>query len=494
MQILPIEDFRNNFTDTGFKKLSTSLGRIEKGSNLVLITPQAKRVSPIEILQAWNKVFDANIELINDDLLELEMSNKAKYGPRSIALPWADIRQSVVDSFNIPSTDCGHLSTKPPSSINIGTLRPISLNNSAKLTKANTQAGAPTLDKKGKVREYTLANWNSLYNKNLIMVPAIRTQEQEKTRLVNIVDYSTIMQENRFFPPLFERLRGEFCFSGFNGPSAVDSAMTHLIREAVSMDYLCVSGDIEAFDNSVGRDLQSNAFKEVELNFQPSYASEIDEIANRFLTTPLATPDGVYVGEHGIPSGSNFTSIIGSLVNRQVSQHPPELSQYMGDDFALVAKTSKEIFEKYRSCGLKLNEAKTLVKPYSFVYLQRLHHVDYVVDGEYKGIYPIYRALLRLVYPERFSDFNDYDLLGRDYFAIRSLSILENCKFHPLFEEFVKFWMRFEKYKVPSNSSIRKFVKMNEEKIGSLGTLNQYGDKIGGIRDFASYRLVIQLS
>ena len=494
MQISPISKYKDKFTETGYKKLSISLDRIKKGNNSVLITPQAKRAGPETILRAWDKVFQDNENLINDDLLALEMSNKKKFGPRSIAVPWDEFRQSVVDSFNIPSTDCSHLKTTPRFSNDIGKLRPISVDNAVKETKSNTQAGAPTLQKKGEVKEFTLDNLSRLWKAFSPMVPAIRTQEQLKTRLVNIVDYATIIIETRFFSPLFNLLRKDFCFSGFNGPDAVDTAMTQLIRYAVENDYVCISGDIEGFDLSCGRDLQKCAFEEMAMYFQSSYHPMIEELFERFNTLPLCTPDGVFEGEHGIPSGSRGTGLIGSMINRLVSQHPPELSQFMGDDFALVAKTAEEIFDKYESCGLTLNKTKTLVKPYSFVYLQRLHHPDYVMDGEYKGIYPTYRALLRLCYPERFSDFNDYDLDGSNYFAIRSLSILENCKYHPLFEEFVKFWMRFEKYKVPSNRSIHSFVKMNEEKLGALGTSNQYGDKIEGLKSFKSYQLAVRFS
>lgn len=493
MQTLPLDHYRDFFTEIGYNKLSISLSRIEKGNSNVLITPQAKRIGPYKILEAWNKEFSSHLDIINDDLLELEMSNKSKFGPRSIAKPWTEIRQSALESFEIPRVNCDHLKSLPPTSANIGILRPTSLANSSKLTRSNTQAGAPTLELKGEVRDFTYKNFDKLYNQRLPMCPAIRTQEQGKTRLVNIVDYATIMQENRYFLPLFNLLREEFCFSGFKGPDAVDSAMTKLIHEAVESGRLCISGDIEGFDSSVGKDLQNSAFTEFKSYFQSQYNSEIDEIANRFLTLPFVTPDGVWVGEHGIPSGSNLTGIIGSMVNRQVSQHPSELSQFLGDDFALVAKTSDEVFSKYSGCGLKLNETKTLVKPYGFVYLQKLHHADYVVDGEYKGIYPTFRGLNRLCFPEYFSYFNDYDLDGKSYFAIRSLSILENSKYHPLFEEYVKFWMRYDKYIVPSNSSIRSFAKMTEEKLGSVGTTNQYGDKISGIRSFKSYQLAVSL-
>jgi len=489
MEIQPLENYSDNFSTVGFGKLSTSLNKIRKGNNLVLVTPQAKRAGPNKILEAWMKVFYANLSDINDDLLELEESNKAKFGSRSTAKPWPDIRQSVVDSFNIPRVNCEHLKTDPPFSKDIGILRPISLENSAKLTRSNTQAGAPTLDQKGKVRDQTLANWKQLFDMDLIMVPAIRTQEQGKTRLVNIVDYATIMQENRYFIPLFNFLKQEFCFGAFTSPEAVDSAITQLITTAVDMDYLCVSGDIEGFDSSVGIDLQRCAFNEVKSYFQPQFNDEISEIEYRFGNKSLATPDGVFVGEHGIPSGSNLTGVIGSLVNRQVSQHPRELSQFLGDDFALVAKTKEEVFSKYTSSGLKLNESKTLVKPYSFVYLQKLHHIDYVTDGEFKGIYPTFRALNRLCYPDNFAGFNDYQIDGKNYFAIRSLSILENCKYHPLFENLVEFWMQYEKYSVPENRSISVYTKMMEADKGALGTTNQYGDRVEGIRSFKSYQL-----
>lgn len=492
MQILPIDSVRDDFTTRGFGKLSTSLERIKRGNETVLITPQAKRVGPDTIVNEWKKVFDSKLSEMNEDLLELEESNRLKIGPRSIAKPWSDIRQATIDGFNIDSVNCEHLITKPKFSSDIGKLRPLSLENSAKLTKSNTQAGAPTLLKKGVVRADTVSKWKELYEMNLPMIPAIRTQEQGKTRLVKIVDYATIMQENRYFVPLFNYQKSEFCYSAFNGPVAVDTAMTQLITDAVDMGYQCVSGDIEGFDDSVGPDLSNCAFDEVKQLFQSQYHSEIDEIAYLFSNKSLVTPEGVFEGPHGIPSGSNFTNIIGSMVNRQVSEHPMELSQYLGDDLALAVKEPEDIFTRYNKVGLKMNKTKTLVKPYSFVYLQMLHHIDYVTDGEFKGIYPTWRALNRLIYPERFSDFNDYDLTGSNYFAIRSLSIMENCKYHPLFEEFVKLWMRFEKYTVPENKSIAAFAKMTDEKLGSLGTTNQYGSKIKGLKSFESYRLAMK--
>ena len=108
MKIESIESYRDNFTDDGFGKLSTSLDRIRSGNNNVLLTPQAKRVGATKILEEWDKVFRSNVKEVNKDLLELENSNRAKFGPRSIAKPWLDIRQSVLDGFDIPTVNCEH--------------------------------------------------------------------------------------------------------------------------------------------------------------------------------------------------------------------------------------------------------------------------------------------------------------------------------------------------------------------------------------------------
>lgn len=486
--------FKQDFTESGWNRLTSNLNRIRKGNTTVLITPLAKREGVSNIYKEWDAIFSSNSSLMNDNLLELEMKNKAKFGPRSIAKPWSEIEGQTRSSFEIARVHCGNLVTNPPFSNDIGSLRPIGVVNSARLTRSNTSAGCPTMLKKGAVRDYTLDDFQNQLDRDLPMVPFIRTQEQEKTRLVYGYPYVDVIQENRYFTPLFDKLAVQPCFAGFRGPDAVNTSMTELIHEASRLGYVCVSGDIENFDNSVGYDLQKCAFDEIAKYFQPNYHPEIEEIFERFNSKPLITPDSLWNGSHGIPSGSNFTGVVGSLVNRMVNQQPLEFSQFLGDDFGSITSDVEQIFGNYTQFNLKLNRDKTLVKPSSFVYLQRQHDIDYIVDGECKGIYPTWRALNRLIHPESFSNFNDFDLSGRDYFAIRGLSILENCKYHPLFEEFVKFWLSIDKYKVPSNKGISSYVKMMEYSKGSLGTTNQYGDDIRGIKDFESYKLALRYS
>ena len=492
MQTFPINEYESSFTPHGWEKLSRSNARIMKGSNLVLVTPAAERAGPTNIYEAWLKIFESYSQAMHPDLLELEREQMSKFTPRSVAKPGSQLIPGIYDSFEPVDIDTSEL--RPFSNPNAN-LRPRSIEHSAQATRSNTQAGAPTLEKKGLERGNTVRHFASLYDDNLPMICAIRTQEAEKTRIVYIYPYADIIQENRYFLPLFSVLRKQEEFSAFNGPDAVDLAVTKMLLKAKDDPSLvCVSGDVSGFDDSVKKQLQESGFAEIKTYFQSNYIDELDEISLRFGTKPLVLPnEQVLVGWHGIPSGSNFTGILGSVVNRQVLNLTPYECQVMGDDFVCLATDPAEIFAKYERAGLDLHPTKTKIKPSSFVYLQRLHSLDLTVDGLAKGIYPTFRALTRLVYPERRSDFDDYGLNGRDYFAIRSLTILENCKNHPLFEKFVKFWLSYEKYILPSKSSIPAYVRMMETKSAALGTTNQYGDAIEGILNFESFKIARKL-
>jgi hypothetical protein len=273
------------------------------------------------------------------------------------------------------------------------------------------------------------------------------------------------------------------------GPSAVSRNITRMISESIRLGLPCVSGDISRFDASFGTELQSAVFSEFRYLMQESAESGLADVAYRFGNKPFIIGDDIYYGAHGIPSGSQLTNLVGSVGNRKVCDLPAELTQFLGDDFAAVTGRPEYLFDKYGSCGLELNKEKTVIANGYFLYLQNLFHPDYMEDGEIKGVYPTYRALNRLIYPERFSDFESFDLDGKSYFAIRSLSILENCRYHPLFEKFVIWWLQYEKYAIPSNQSIANYVKYVNATTGSLGTMNQLGDGVRGLTKFASYQI-----
>lgn len=136
-------------------KLSVSLNRIVKGNDQVLITPPAKRVGPDKILQEWNGIFNSKRNLMNSDLVEMEESQISKFGPRSIAKPWQDWKEEVLQSFRIERRDLDYLQTGPIYSKDIGNLRPISLANAKKYVKNRSKSGLPYMQDKGDVVDKT---------------------------------------------------------------------------------------------------------------------------------------------------------------------------------------------------------------------------------------------------------------------------------------------------------------------------------------------------
>ena len=179
---------------------------------------------------------------------------------------------------------------------------------------------------------------------------------------------------------------------------------------------------------------------------------EINYIADRFLNIGLVTPDGIISGPHGVPSGSTFTNEVDSIVQYLVASNCSSVDtnycSIQGDDGVYFSSDPDDLFSCFEKVGLDVNKDKSLVSNSTVNYLQLLYHSDYNRGDNLVGVYSTYRALIRLVYPERFEDFSKDDISGKDYFAIRSISILENCKNHPLFKEFVNYVYKLDKYKL----------------------------------------------
>ena len=246
--------------------------------------------------------------------------------------------------------------------------------------------------------------------------------------------------------------------------------MTNLLGGASGSDTF-LSIDFSSFDASVSPSLSTSAFTWIGQMFQTGAISGFEDVVERFINIPIHTPDGDYTGPHGVPSGSTFTNTVDSAVQWLIAegaiQNLSNRCQIQGDDgvYVLPRNEIDVLLGGFRDAGLKVNEDKTEVSSEYAFYLQRYYSRNYRASGGgLGGVYPISRAANRLKYLERWVGLGERTidreftggqedqislrepLLGRDYFSLRAIMILENCKYHPAFFDLVKYAHSLDKY------------------------------------------------
>lgn len=488
-----------NIDDDVKLRLSQHLLRTVEGSNDAYVTPIGENYNPDKILSDFDAVFKANSSKLNSTLIDLENSNRDKFGPRSKASPWSQRKPSLAESFEIDKDD---------SYLAIANLRgqrrlrPLSKDKALELLKNNTNSGLPSYTRKGKVKERVSLKFDELLRRKDPCILFTRTQEQNKTRDVWGYPMADTLNEMRYYSPLLVYQKKLNYRAAIVSPDEVNAKMTDLISRAVISGKVLLSIDFRWYDRTVKSTLQKHAFNYIKSLFQPACDAEISYIEDRFRNIGILTPDGVMKGNHGVPSGSTFTNEVDSIVQASIGMSHPFITsddfQVQGDDGVYILREDEveKLKDSFKSHGLVVNEEKSYVSHNYAIYLQNLYHVDYEVNGIIGGIYPVYRALNRLVYQERWSDFEDFGISGKDYYSIRAICILENCKYHPLFRELVKFIYDLDKYSLDtSDQGIVNYVQMIDNSKGAGGIINhQYGDNVKGIKSFETYKLIKSLS
>jgi hypothetical protein len=486
------------------EKLARSLTRIWIGNNDIYRTPFAKELSDQELFKSFeSEVMIPNAGLMNTVLKDLELAQKDKYGPRSIAKPWAEWRDVFLGTFRDKESinlDVLIRNVAEPGQVN--NLRPLSIGNASLKLRNKTSSGLPAMLKKGIVKSRAADTWTISKVSKYPSVLYTRTQESSKIRGVWGFPIDTILLEAQFYYPLLEVMRGLKWRSSLRGPEAIAVTITRLIDKAVRLGKFCVSIDISAFDSSVQPKLSYRAFGDFAGYFQNGYLDQIRIIAKESVSKPIVTPDGLIEGLHGEASGSNFTNELDSHVHKNVViDYGISLDDFdiQGDDGAIIVddEDTNAIFEHYLNNGFTVNKEKSYVFKDGFVYLQNLFHVDYRSDdGIIRGIYPIWRALNRIRFQEKWSQFEDEGILGKDYYSIRAITILENCRYHPLYTELVKFVLEHDKYSLEfSENGLAKYVEFVLATEGNRGDFsNQVGDDIKGIKSFETVSLIKRLS
>jgi len=490
---------RLDLPDLTISKLANNLVMTLKGSEEIYVTPLGKNNSPLDLIKTLDGIFDENLHLVNSTLVDLELSNRKKYGPRSQSVPWELRKDSLKQSFTSQVKDFVAILKLP---FGKNTLAPVSVEVAATKMKGSSSSGLPFLVKKSKAIKTLLSDLDTYLERKDPCVLYTRTAENKKTRNVWGYPFALTLLEMMFYTSFIEIEKTFYYRASIISPTLVAIRITEIIDLAIATGRVIYSVDFAAFDSSIRWQFIALAFEHIKSYFRVEFGKYVDYISLMTYSISIVTPNGIWRHFHGVPSGAGFTNCIDSLIQFGRAALCDFISalecQVQGDDGVYIMKEEQipEFINTFTSVGMKLETSKSHVSKDYAIFCQNLYHSDYRSDdGIIYPIYPLYRALNRLVFQERFVDFKKIGISARSYYGIRTLTILENCRFHPMFREFVKFVMIHEQnsLEVSQDSLVKYCEYLNLTESSTTALNHQYGSNVLGIRDFASYKVAREL-
>jgi len=488
MKIDAQPSFIDRLSSGNKSRLSRLNQRIAKGSEEVLASPNYDQISDEDLLSRVGDIISKSVS--NEKLLKIEDSQRSKFGPRSLAKNWEDRRESLFAYFqhshDETQFETGGLEPR-------GNLRPASITTAAERLIKSSSTGLPYMTRKGVLLDTVSPEVLLLEAGEYPCVLFTRTQEEGKTRNIWGYPIGDTLKESQYFIP-FQSVERNLGFrAALGGPDHVDKAISQLLFSRKESDLVyCV--DFAGYDASISPTLIQEAFGFIASHFQRSFTADFARLFERFTSIPIYTPDGEISGRHGVPSGSSFTNTIDSLVQWQVSgYHRVGFCEIQGDDGVYLVRRDEqsEFEERFRNSGITLNTDKSEVfLGNEAVYLQRYYHPEFrTADGHLGGVYPLTRALMRLKYLEKWTDFEREGIAGSDFFSLRALMILENCKHHPGFVEFVRMAQEIDRDGLRfTNRGLHAYSKMQESR-ARAGAL-PVSEMRTGIRSFETVKVL----
>lgn len=265
------------------------------------------------------------------------------------------------------------------------------------------------------------------------------------------------LEEARVYKPVVSWGQKSDKVVSWKGNDAVDRNITRLFDTKGDHD-LVICTDFTKFDQHFGPAMQQAALSLLQLMFKPTREFEqwVSEVYPAKYNIPIVISWGkALMGYHGMASGSGGTNADETL-GHTILQHEAAIlsgqllnpySMCLGDDGILSYPgiSVEHVLDTYTSHGQEMNETKQMVSYDECVYLRRYHHKNYRINNVCVGVYSTLRALGKLKFLERFHDPRTW---GVRPIVTRSLSIIENCCYHPLREEFLDHCIKWDKYRL----------------------------------------------
>lgn len=469
-------DLKNYFKMPNYG-LKSYFGRVRAGNEVEYRTTFYKGKSLTSILDDWASQCES-ISRTYPNLWEYECDMRDKVGPLSIMKPLRDRMGDVVSYFedsHLPqvSFDSSTINLVLTEFSSLRGLKVRSHSDTLLNMKLSTNSGNPFFTKRrlvaNKVLDATLTpdgvqvySDGSHYKSCAIL--GWRGQEgglefdDVKQRVVWMFPFLVNLYELSLYQPLIELCQRNNLVPAWISMDAVDRRVTQLFDSIEKGDVIMCT-DFTKFDQHFGSSMQDCAKRILSGLVDSNHSASkywLDSVFPQKYIMPLMYDLGsVIEGHHGMGSGSGGTNADETLAHRALQHEAAQSenqrlnlnSMCLGDDgiLSFPKMDPEKVISCYTQHGLVMNPSKQSIDPNNCVYLRRWHSRTFRYHGICVGVYSTFRALGRLCEQERFYNPNQW---GPEMVALRQLSILENCKWHPLKEEFVKFCMKGDSYRL----------------------------------------------
>jgi hypothetical protein len=225
----------------------------------------------------------------------------------------------------------------------INKLETVSIDTSVDALIKSSSTGFPLFQQQGKIIDRIRLNSKRNWKHNLThyyaypLSLAFRLQLREKddnvvfkTRSIFMNPVDIKVDENRFFIPIYNHLRSncKFYSTGKTG-GELSASLKHLFYKKIQpKNFRITSTDFSSYDQTVSNELICLAFAIIRKQFRLSkkennlYVRIVSYFCTSFVATNVGSlgPD-LFIKSHGIPSGSTFTNLIGTIVHAIMLEH-----------------------------------------------------------------------------------------------------------------------------------------------------------------------------
>lgn len=449
------------------------LDRLKIGQPEVYRTPFWNKANMSTVVAEWMKVVkSSDLDRLMPGLAQVELEQAKKVGPYSVIPPSAKRMASLYEYWE-PVRGREPISQDAIKAVKQyfkpGGLKLWSREQVLAEMRLNTNSGPPYFTRRRIAAEKYRKNGYAKTHP-YIAVWGTRVQpggpsiKDEKVRSVWMMPMLLNIFESQYYYPLIQYEQEENLPFSIKTLRDTEERVTRLFDS--KGDNLVINTDFSSFDQTFRAPLQDAAYDILTYAFsKPAHNIINDTFKIKYDVPLLIDKEHAIFGSHGMGSGATGTNPDENLAHKSLQFEAAQskdkelnpFSQCLGDDGILSFNgiDIQDVIDSYTKHGLNMNESKQYVSRQSAKYLQRYYHVSYRdKQGVMLSVYSTFRALGRLLGQERFYD---PELWNEVNVELRALQIIENCNNHPLFEKFIDFVKKGDKYglgtKIPGFAS-----------------------------------------